>query len=151
MFRSVKPLFFSHPQWVLQLHVFPPCATQFTAVQGVTGMTWLLLEQIVQVSDFLAIWWGSRHVGPTRFLQQKKCQPFGKWVASVEVTAASSNLGERKAGKKCCSSNSSCGGRRRFKTLRTPEHVFNILPIWYNLIATANYIHLYTVHPREAK
>lgn len=50
-------------------------------------------------------------------------------VASVEVTAASSNLGERKAGKKCCSSNSSCGGRRRFKTLRTPEHVFNILPI----------------------
>ena len=52
-------------------------------------------------------------------------QPFEKWVASVEVTAVSSNLGERKAGKKCCSSNSSCGGRRRFKTLSTPEHVFN--------------------------
>lgn len=119
MFRSVKPLFFSHPQWVDEAPFFSPCATQFTAVQGVTGMTWLQLEQIVQVSDFLAIWWGSRHVGPTRFLQQKKCQPFGKWVASVEVTAASSNLGERKAGKKCCSSNSSCGGRRRFKTLRT--------------------------------
>lgn len=79
MFRSVKPLFFSHPQWVDEAPFFSPCATQFTAVQGVTGMTWLQLEQIVQVSDFLAIWWGSRHVGPTRFLQQKQCQPFVTW------------------------------------------------------------------------
>lgn len=52
MFRSVKPLFFSHPQWVDEAPFFSPCATQFTAVQGVTGMTWLQLEQIVQVSDF---------------------------------------------------------------------------------------------------